>query len=129
MLWLLFVGNSIRTMHIYIRFVGLETSSSEFQRAPSPSDFPLLNYFWIYFTCGFDIRDSLFGSLVTHYGSERVNYCISFDLLAIIIWPTRKFFEHALWLDFEISTWFLLEFVLDIAGRLPCLAIWPLKVS
>ena len=43
-----------------------------FQRAPSPSDFPLLNYFWIYFTCGFDIRDSLFGSLMTHYGPERV---------------------------------------------------------
>ena len=28
-----------------------------FQRAPSPSDFPLVKYFWIYFTCGFDIRD------------------------------------------------------------------------
>ena len=25
--------------------------------APSPSKFPLLNHFWIYFTCGFDIRD------------------------------------------------------------------------
>ena len=34
------------------------------QRAPSPSDFRLLNYFWIHFTCGFDIRD---------YGCERVN--------------------------------------------------------
>ena len=43
-----------------------------FQRAPSPSDFPLLIYFWIYFTCSCDTRDSLFGSLVTHYGRERV---------------------------------------------------------
>ena len=54
-------------------------ASKLFQRAPSPSDFPLLNYFWIYFTCGFDVRDlefiwvKLFDWLAAYSATEKLN--------------------------------------------------------
>ena len=84
-----------------------------FQRAPSPSDFPLLNYFWIYFTCGFGIRDGLFGSLVTHYGPERVKQCVP-KLFVYIFFLQGVVFRT--WKSCLVTLWKTNRFILSSFG-------------
>ena len=43
------------------------------KRVTSPSDFPLSDYFWIYSTCGYIIRDRYLSHLGTHYRRHRIN--------------------------------------------------------